>query len=752
MVFRRTGLPVVVMTLALAGYLAGRLLHGEGFDAVVDGWLAAATGWTTAAVCWLALHRSAGVRIEYALATVAVTATVAGDTYYTLAQDESGVLPSPSLADLGYMLFYALMLLALIVVVGKRLHGAAWPVFLDSAVAACGAATVLAVVLEPVVGSSGEAGLSARTVIAVAYPLFDLMLIAVVAAIFAARGETDGHWAPLVVGLLIFAAADVVFALGEASGAYSVGSALDMAWAVGIALIAVWVDRASRAGQPRRRRRTAHQALLLPGAATAAALAVLLLGSEQHVPVYALVLASATLVLAAVPMAFRHRLLRRLARTDDLTGLLNRRAFHDDCVQRLAAAAGAAAAGAGAGKRSGALLLLDLDRFKEINDSLGHEAGDRLLVQVGERLSRSLRTGDLLARLGGDEFAVLLNGSSADEADAVARKIRDALAGGFPVAGIELRTSVSIGVALFPGHGADANSLLRKADLAMYRAKTARSGHQLYHQDDDRQGELRLRTIQELRTALVLDQLVLHYQPQIDLATNEIHGVEALVRWDHPARGLLMPADFLDLAEECGLMHDLTLVVLQKALDQAAQWSSRQAKLTVAVNISASSLVDVGLPRRISAMLHERQLPASALILEITEDFLMADRDRARGILTELRGNGIQIAVDDFGTGYSSLAYLRELPIDELKLDQSFVQPMGTDPRASALVASTIALAHSLGLRIVAEGVETRQTQDELKELGCNNAQGHYVSLPVSAAELDGWLVSRRQLEPAPQP
>ena len=734
--FRTIGLPVVAMALALFTYVVARLLHGEGYLVAVDGWMSMVTEAVTVAVCWLALRRSTAVPGELVLAALAVTATALGDAYYMLARGPSGTVPSPSPADAGYVLFYALMLLALAIVVVKRLRTAAWPVLLDSAVASCGAAAVLAVLLAPVLDSAGDTPVSAGTVVAVAYPLFDLMLIAVIAAIIASQRASDKHWAYLVAGLLAFAAADVVFALGEASGAYSVGSVLDLVWATGLALIALWIDRAARREGQGRRRGRAHQALVVPGLATAAALGVLLLGSQQHVPPYALVLASITLVLAAVPMAFRHRLLRRLTRTDDLTGLLNRRAFNDDCTERLAAA----------GKRNGALLLLDLDRFKEINDSLGHEAGDRLLVQVGARLARSLRPDDLLARLGGDEFAVLLADSDGDEdeAAAVANKLRNALAESFTSGGIALRTSVSIGVALFPVHGNNVNTLLRKADMAMYRAKTARSGHHIYHHDDDRQGELRLRTVQELRTALTSDQLILHYQPQVDLATDEIHGVEALVRWGHPTRGVLAPAEFLGLAEECGLMHDLTVVVLAKALDQAARWHAKHEPLTVAVNISASSLVDIGLPRRVGSMLRERKLPASALVLEITEDFLMADRDRAREILTQLRESGVQIAVDDFGTGYSSLAYLRELPIDELKLDRSFVQPMDTDPRASALVASTIALAHSLGLRIVAEGVESQETMDELKALGCNNAQGYFVSRPVGAAELDRWLAARR--------
>jgi diguanylate cyclase len=422
--------------------------------------------------------------------------------------------------------------------------------------------------------------------------------------------------------------------------------------------------------------------------------------------------------------------LSQQATTDYLTGLPNRRALYIQAGLRME----------GPAPRRQALLMLDLNRFKEVNDSLGHQTGDQLLVQVGARLGEHLRGGDLLVRLGGDEFAVLLHDAAHDQATAVAVKLCAVLAEPFALQDIAVHSSVSIGIALFPDDGPDLNTLLRKADIAMYKAKASADGHHVYGGADETDFATRLQTVEELRTALISDQLVVHYQPKVDLATGDVHGVEALVRWDHPTRGLLYPDAFLDLVEEAGLMRAMTRVVLKITLDQAAAWHTSKRLLTIAVNLSASSLVDTDLPDEVSAMLAARDLPPGALQLEITEEFLMADRDRARDILTRLRSYGVQISIDDFGTGYSSLAYLRDLPVDELKLDRSFVFPMADDTHAAALVASTIALAHSLDLRMVAEGVENNITYTELTRLGCDEAQGYYISRPVPAVELEHWL------------
>ncbi len=421
--------------------------------------------------------------------------------------------------------------------------------------------------------------------------------------------------------------------------------------------------------------------------------------------------------------------------SDHLTGLPNRRALHHEASARL-----------GDPRAPQALLLLDLDRFKEVNDSLGHQAGDELLVQVAGRLRSRLRGDDLLARLGGDEFAILLEGAGRVEAERIASALTTGMEEPFDLGELAVHSAASIGIALFPDHGTDLSTLLRKADVAMYRAK-ATGGYRMHAGDDDHLGGLRLS--EELRTALDEDQMVLHYQPKLDLDTGATRGVEALVRWQHPERGLLPPAAFLDRIEEIGLMGALTRTVLTKALDQAVLWRADGHDLTVAVNLSASSLIDIELAARIAAMLDARGLPASVLQLEITEEFLMADRSRARAVLSALRETGITIAVDDFGTGYSSLSYLRDLPIDVLKLDRSFILPMSDDARAAALVSSTIGLAHSLGLRMVAEGVEDHAAYTELARLGCDQAQGYYMSHPLPSDELERWLLEHTTTLPA---
>ena len=444
------------------------------------------------------------------------------------------------------------------------------------------------------------------------------------------------------------------------------------------------------------------------------------------------------------------RLVQKLgydATHDALTGLTNRRGLYTHGQARLVKAP----------DQRRALLLLDLDKFKEVNDSLGHHAGDQLLVEVAARLREKLRGGDLLARLGGDEFALLLEDAGLDEAASVAEDLRASLAEPYaPLAGpaalgsLTLHSTVSIGIARFPDDGPDLSTLLRKADIAMYKAKISATGHHVYNDIDNADGASRLRTVDELRTAIADGQFVLHYQPKVDLATGEVHAVEALIRWEHPTRGLLHPDAFIDLVEVSGLMTAMTRLVLGIALDQAAAWQRQGQRLTVAVNLSASSLVDADLPEEVFAMLAAHRVVPAALQLEITEDFLMADRQRARKILTRLRRGGVQISIDDYGTGYSSLSYLRDLPVDELKLDQSFVLPMTDDSRAAALVASSIALAHSLGLRMVAEGVETHSVYTALARLGCDQAQGYFISKPVAAAQLEHWLYHRPSIDPPP--
>jgi diguanylate cyclase (GGDEF)-like protein len=740
----RQGL-ILAIGLCLLAYLSGLALQGGASHPIVDLWLSLLTSWLPAVLCWLAVVHVGLRRWEVVLAAAAVTAVAAGDTYYApLTSSWSPAFPNPG--DVGYLLFYVLLLAALALLVGRDARGQSWSVWLDAAVGSLGASAVLAVVLNPVLVSALKGSLSTGTVVAVAYPMLDLLFIAMVTGLVAVRGVRGGdRIALLLAGLMLYAVADVIYALQVTADTYVIGSPLDAAWTIGITLIALYVDgiarRGSTAAQETSPETTATPptrptALVVPTLATAAGLGVLLVSSRAHISTLAVALAGVTLLAAAArtQVGFRQLVrmadLRRIAITDDLTGLPNRRSLHLQAELRLADPL----------HQHQALLMMDLNRFKEVNDNLGHDIGDQLLIQVGARLAGRLRGGDLLVRLGGDEFAVLLQDTTHDQAIEVAGRLCAALNDPFDLDDNSVHSAVSIGIALFPEDGRDLATLLRKADVAMYKAKASACGHHIYGDADDDDFATRLRKVEELRTALSSNQLVLHYQPKIDLRTGEVHGVETLVRWDHPDRGLLYPDAFLDLVEEAGLIHAMTMVVLEIAMDQAVVWQDSGRPMTIAVNLSASSMVDTDLPEQVATLLTTRNLPPSALQLEITEDFLMADRDRAKSVLTRLRGHGIHISVDDFGTGYSSLSYLRDLPIDELKLDRSFILPMVDDPRAAALVASTITFAHGLDLLIVAEGVENDIAYAELTRLGCDQAQGYYMCGPVPAADLDRWL------------
>ena len=394
-----------------------------------------------------------------------------------------------------------------------------------------------------------------------------------------------------------------------------------------------------------------------------------------------------------------------------------------------------------------AVLLVDLDRFKEINDTLGHETGDGLLQQVGHRIAGQLAAGGLagsstVARLGGDEFAVLLRGVG-DTAPEVAGRLLDALHHPFEVGGVELAVEASIGLAWAPDHGDEAGTLLRRADVAMYDAKEHRGTWAVYDPSSDVSGLGRIILLNELRQALEEDQLVLHYQPKEELSDGSVRSVEALVRWQHPERGVVPPSEFIPLVEQTGLVSALTTRVLDEAVRQLRRWSDEGRDLAVSVNLSARNLLDRGLPGLVAERLAAHGVDPRRLEVEVTETNAMTDPARASEVLRRLAALGVSVSVDDYGTGYSSLSYLRSLPVDTLKIDRSFVTPMLTDEGSSVIVRSTIELAHNLGLRVVAEGVEDEATREALAMLGCHQAQGYYLSRPVPAADL-GALLDRR--------
>jgi len=413
------------------------------------------------------------------------------------------------------------------------------------------------------------------------------------------------------------------------------------------------------------------------------------------------------------------------AQHDTLTGLANRALLYTRLTEGVARAQ--------TGSTRIALLVLDLDRFKEINDTLGHSAGDVVLKEIAVRLEHVLggwraqaaSVPSLAARLGGDEFAVVLEDIDEGGAVRIANRILEALRAPVELDGQLVSAEASVGIALALDHAHDADTLLRKADVAMYAAKATRMGLCVYSADQDKHDPRRLEFVVELRAAIEHDQLVLHFQPQVDLKTSEIVGVEALVRWEHPRLGLVPPVEFIALAEQTGLIRPLTQWVLGTAVAAAQRWAARGLRLPVAVNLSAWDLHDPHLVERIDQLLTDRGLSSELLELEVTESSLMLDAARASETLSELRRMGIRSSVDDFGTGYSSLSQLKGLPVDELKIDRSFVRDMTFDENDRAIVRSTIGLAHSLGLRVVAEGVEDEATARLLAELECDYAQGY---------------------------
>ena len=417
---------------------------------------------------------------------------------------------------------------------------------------------------------------------------------------------------------------------------------------------------------------------------------------------------------------------------DSLTGLPNRVLFGTRLAAELERESGLA------------VLLLDLDRFKEVNDTLGHHNGDLLLQEVGRRLRRVVRRGDVIARLGGDEFAVLLHGIDAVEgAAAVAQSALAVLDAPFDLSGVPVSIGASVGVALSPMHGTDAAVLLQRADVAMYTAKADQCGVAPYRRERDNYSADRLALAGELRAAIEGGRLAVHYQPQIDLATGHVVGLEALVRWPDAPAGVT-PLELVTLAEHTGLVRGLTRSVLQQAVAAAAHWHRQGWALRMSVNLSARVLADRGLVDDVWAVLRTHGLPPSALCLELTETSIMGDDEHTLSVLERLRGIGVTLAVDDFGMGYSSLAYLRRLPVGEIKVDKSFVmglaQPGGAGKDDEAIVRSVVDLGANLGLAVVAEGVETAEAAETLRQMGCQTGQGYLFSRPLSAGDMSAWL------------
>jgi diguanylate cyclase (GGDEF)-like protein len=427
---------------------------------------------------------------------------------------------------------------------------------------------------------------------------------------------------------------------------------------------------------------------------------------------------------------------QRAALHDPVTELPNRTLLQDRVQQAIVMA-----------RRRGArvaVVTLGLDRFKEINDALGHHCGDLLLYLVGERLAATLRESDSVGRLGGDEFGVLLPEiSGATGATDAVERLRSCLTERFEVHGVGLEVEATAGVAIFPDHGDDADLLLQRAEVAMYVAKQQHSGVEIYSEACNVNSRDRLELISELRHAIDDDELVVHFQPIADLSHSTIVGTEALVRWDHPSRGFMPPDAFIPLAETTGLIRPLALYVLEQSLRQRRDWAAGGLDLRVAVNLSTRNLLDPALAAAIEELLRRFATPAKALTVEVTETAVMVDPPRAAETLGRIADLGVRVAIDDFGTGYTSLSWLKRLPVTTLKVDRSFVMEMHKNDNDAAIVRSTVNLARDLGLEVVAEGVETAAAWRGLEALHCDLAQGYLLSRPLPAGELTPWLHDR---------
>ncbi len=729
---------LVVLAVAVLAYLVSLLVRGpSSYWTWLDGWAVCAVELVASALCIARGLVAVKGRLAAVFLGCSLLAWAIGDVVLTVESVGGATPPSPSPADLFYIAFYPLAYVAVVLflrVQARRMSVSNW---LDGGISGLGASAVCAALIFA--GSSTASGPTTLATLAdLALPIGDALLLGVIVGGFAVlAGRSKAPWILLAVGMVLNVFGDSSNLLSHSFGATPLGMLLNaIAWPTAIVLMTMAVWLRSRPVNPLVLEEPTG--FTLPTCAATAALAILFAGTLIPVGRFSLALAGATLLVVCFRLVLSVRSLEALSNerhrqsvTDELTGLWNRRylfrvldAFFDEygrpgCHESLA------------------FLFVDLDRFKEINDSFGHPAGDELLRQLGGRLEGSLREGDLLVRLGGDEFAVVLAGGDAGYAAVVADRLTESLREPFALDSVHASIGASIGIAIAPDDASDSARLVWCADVAMYRAKLGGVPYAGFvHRLDEEHNQMRL--MEELHRAIDDDQLVLHYQPQLDLRTREVLAVEALVRWRHPRLGLVPPDQFLPLAQEAGLMQRITAWVLDTAVAQCAAWRATGLPFTVAVNVSPSNLLEPAFVDRVAALLEDHGLSSDGLVLEITETSVIADFDTARSVIEQLRDLGIIVSIDDFGAGVTSLAYLSDLAVRELKLDRSFIARMtdGSGHRDLDLVRSTIELGHSMGLRIVAEGIEDPETLEMLADFGCDIAQGYCISRPKPADEL----------------
>ena len=732
-----TATAVLIALVAATAVHAVFGLGGSGVEQPIRDWVTSAVYILVGViVCWRAI-RTIESRRSWMWFAFGISIYGLGNVLWAAWVEHLPNPPIPSICDGMWLTLYPACyvgILGLARVKDRKVPARIW---MDGVIAGLGVAAIGAtIVVRPVLAS--VSGNTAAVVTEMAYPICDVLLAALVVGVLAVRGwRMDRMWTMLGAGFIALATADCMYALEVAGGASAPSAVTNLTYDIGVLLLAL------AAWQPavKHEQDSVPSAglLAIPAAFTLSALGLLVYDHFTRLDPFALVMALLTILAAFARTGLAFRDVRALAATrhqaltDDLTAMPNRRHF----LRRLSAGITASRAS----ETSLALLLFDLDRFKELNDTLGHDAGDQLLCQVGERLRGVLRNTDTAARLGGDEFGVLLLGPcDAARAELVADKILATISEPFPIKGVNLRVTASIGIALFPEHADNDEQLMQHADVAMYEAKSTQAGRVCYASERDKHSLERLTLAGEISRAIECDEIEAHFQPKADASSGRIVGVEALARWRHPERGMIPPDHFIAVAEQAGLGRALTRKMLELGLAQARAWRDEGLDLHVAVNTTVADLLDTQFPAEVQAILARHDLPPEILVLEVTENMVLSDPVRIGDILGQLGELGLGLSLDDFGTGYSSLTHLKALPVGEVKIDRSFVARMTSDPVDAAIVEATIALAHSIGSRVVAEGIEDHVTWSSLVANRCELVQGYALSRPLPAAELEQLL------------
>jgi diguanylate cyclase (GGDEF)-like protein len=723
------------MGILLLAYL-GWLISGNS-SRLVDGWGVSAFEIVGAALCIASGLVRRTARWVPIILGAALMAWACGHLTETIETLGGATPPEAALYDGFQLCFYPLAYVAMVLYLRGEVRRLASPNWLDGIVAGLGAAALCAATaFHAVVGLTGKYALA--TAVNLAYPVGDLLLLLlVVGGVTVLSGRDRRPWLVVTSAIALIVVGDTFNLFQSSGGPSRVGMVLGgIAWPAAIYLIsrAMWLPRVQ--SDPRVFRKPTG--FLLPGLAAATGLVIMFVGTFKGVNGVAIGLATATLVLVGARVASSVRAMRVLTQerqhlsvTDHLTELANRRYLFDVLDGFFADEAAAQP------QRSLAFLFIDLEHFKQVNDSFGHPAGDEVLRQLGKRLARSLKPSDVVARIGGDEFGVVLVDADAAQAVGVAERISASLEQPFALEAVRAQLRANIGIALAPADASDSAGLIECADVAMYRAKLGARPYALYEQGFS-EGGSRLRLAEELRAAVDAGELVMHYQPQLDLRSGEISTVEALVRWPHPTIGLIPPIKFLPLAEEAGLMGSVTRLVLAQSIEQCAAWRAAGRNVRVSVNVSATDLLDAGLAELIVGLLKKHGQPASSLVVEITETSVISEFERSKSVIQDLRDLGVSVSIDDFGAGFTSLAYLSSLAVEELKVDRALITRLagGNREQDVELVRATIALGHALRLRVVAEGIEDKATLDLISELGCDLGQGYFIGRPKPAGEV----------------